>query len=440
MDDNQVCINADEYSLVPINKHNFEKEKNDIEAFSKKVPSEISFTHVEVDGGLFGWGDHKVTGTEMNNFIGNVQNKLIDVNKIIRNIYIGFQDVYEVLDVLDAEYLVGITKNSESAFKASQQALKAQQDIMVTVGNLKKTVEKLCELQEVVKSANQATGLIRQDITALQQYRAKLEAYKHLRDVDNMWGDVDGHKTDLAKLHQQVDGFIESANKATDLIKQDVSSLQQYRSKLETYKHLRDVDNMWSEVEAHKTDLARVHQQVDGYIESAYKATDLIKQYITALQQYRSKLEAYKHLSDVDNIWVDVEGQKTDLAKFHQQVDGYIESANKATDLIKQDITTLQQYRSKLETYKHLGDVDNMWGEVEAHKTDLTKLHQQVANYISEANATHAEIKDSIRQIEEDNCSAHLKYEKKIKTAYYIGGSAIGLLIINYILQILEIL
>ena len=148
MDDNQVCINADEYSLVPINKHNFEKEKKDIKAFSEKVPSEISFTHVEVDGGLFGWGDHKVTGTEMNNFIGNVQNKLIDVNNTIRNIYIGFKDVYEVLDVLDAEYLVGITKNSESAFKASQQALKAQQDIMVTVGNLKKAVEKLCELKK----------------------------------------------------------------------------------------------------------------------------------------------------------------------------------------------------------------------------------------------------------------------------------------------------
>ena len=382
MDDNQVCINADEYSLVPINKHNFEKEKNDIEAFSKKVPSEISFTHVEVDGGLFGWGDHKVTGTEMNNFIGNVQNKLIDVNKIIRNIYIGFQDVYEVLDVLDAEYLVGITKNSESAFKASQQALKAQQDIMVTVGNLKKTVEKLCELQEVVKSANQATGLIRQDITALQQYRAKLEAYKHLRDVDNIWNKVEVHKADLTEFHQQVDCFIERANQAEELIKQD----------------------------------------------------------ITALQQYCSKLEAYKHLGDVDNMWGDVDGHKTDLAKLHQQVDGFIESANKATDLIKQDVSSLQQYRSKLEAYKHLGDVDNIWNVVEAHKTDLSELHQKVSDYISEVHTTHAEIKDSIRRIEEDNSSAHLKYEKKIKTAYYIGGSAIGLLIINYILQILGIL
>ena len=382
MDDNQVCINADEYSLVPINKHNFEKEKKDIKAFSEKVPSEISFTHVEVDGGLFGWGDHKVTGTEMNNFIGNVQNKLIDVNNTIRNIYIGFKDVYEVLDVLDAEYLVGITKNSESAFKASQQALKAQQDIMVTVGNLKKAVEKLCELQEVVKSANQATGLIRQDITALQQYRAKLEAYKHLRDVDNIWNKMEVHKADLTEFHQQVDCFIERANQAEELIKKD----------------------------------------------------------ITALHQYRSKLEAYKHLGDVDNMWGDVDGHKTDLAKLHQQVDGFIESANKATDLIKQDVSSLQQYRSKLETYKHLCEVDNIWNDVEVHKTDLTNLHQQVTNYISEVHTTHAEIKDSIRRIEEDNSSAHLKYEKKIKTAYYIGGSAIGLLIINYILQILGIL
>ncbi|MBQ5975307.1 MAG: hypothetical protein IJL48_06340 [Bacteroidales bacterium] len=384
---------------------------------------------------------------------------------------------------------------SKKAFEASQDALKVSKEVKTAQADIKKTIDALGATVKILKDFR---GKVNEDITSLQQYRSKLESYKHLRDVDNMWSDVDGHKTDLAKLHQQVDGFIESANKATDLIKQDVSSLQQYRSKLETYKHLCEVDNIWNDVEGQKTDLAKFHQQVDGFIESANKATDLIKQDVSSLQQYSSKLETYKHLGDVDNIWNDVEDQKTDLANFHQQVDGFMESANKATGSIQKDIAALQQYRSKLETYKHLGDVDNMWRDLNGHKTDLanfhqhvdgfmesankatgiiqkditilqryrskleayrhlgdvddiwsdvenhkaelTKFHQQVTNHISEVNKTHAEIKDSIRRIEEANSSAHLKYEKKIKAAYYIGGSAIGLIIINYILLIMGIL
>ena len=58
-----------------IKRHNFEVSKENIEKFSKKLPSNPAFDIVEVDGGLFGWGNHKVTGTEMNNFIGKVQDK-----------------------------------------------------------------------------------------------------------------------------------------------------------------------------------------------------------------------------------------------------------------------------------------------------------------------------------------------------------------------------
>ena len=122
MDNYQEHNNANGYSLVPINKHNFEKEKKDILDISKKVPSEISFTSVEVNGGLFGWGDHHVTGSEMNGFIGNVQKKFIGFNEIVRDVYKAFGDVYEVFDFLDDEYIAGIVKNSESAFNASQQA------------------------------------------------------------------------------------------------------------------------------------------------------------------------------------------------------------------------------------------------------------------------------------------------------------------------------
>ena len=66
-------------------------------------------------------------------------------------------------------------------------------------------------------------------------------------------------------------------------------------------------------------------------------------------------------------------------------------------------------------------------------------FHQQVDKFISEVHAAHTEIKDSIKNLEEANTASHIIYEKRIKTAYYIGGTALGLSIANYILQILGV-
>ena len=93
-----------------------------------------------------------------------------------------------------------------------------------------------------------------------------------------------------------------------------------------------------------------------------------------------------------------------------------------------------------LETYQHLGDIDAIWNDVESHKTSITKMQDQMNHFISEVHTTTNEIKESIKSLEKANTDAHLQYERKIKAAYYISGSAIGLSIINYLLQILGII
>ncbi len=106
--------------MTLIKKHNFEVAKSNIERFSRNLPSDPSFDRVEVDGGLFGLGDHKVTGSEMNAFIGVVQNKLISVNSSLKSIIEEFKDVYNAFDYLDAEYISGIISSIESAEEASR--------------------------------------------------------------------------------------------------------------------------------------------------------------------------------------------------------------------------------------------------------------------------------------------------------------------------------
>ena len=93
-----------------------------------------------------------------------------------------------------------------------------------------------------------------------------------------------------------------------------------------------------------------------------------------------------------------------------------------------------------LETYQHLEDVDAIWSDVEKHKTNLEDFHKQVDDFIRETRSEHARIYDLIHQMEADNNIIRQQYNKKCKIAYWIGGCAAGLTVINYILQLIGVL
>lgn len=131
-----------------VKRHNFDVALKNIEGLSKQVSTTVKFDLVEVSGGLFGWGDHKVTGTEMNNFINRLQTELIDANGNFTNLYRLLREIYNALNSLDKEYISGILVAVESAEKAIGEAKKNTEEINKTIEGLKKTVTVLSNFKK----------------------------------------------------------------------------------------------------------------------------------------------------------------------------------------------------------------------------------------------------------------------------------------------------
>ena len=371
-----------------IKRHNFEVSKKKIETFSKSLPSNPAFDRVEVDGGLFGWGDHKVTGTEMNNFIDKVQDKLISVNKSLTSIISEFREVYKAFDYLDGEYIKGIIGSIESAEEASKQALKAQSDIQNTVENLKKTVLGLDDLKNSVEKIERTINKLTANQLSYKDVAKKLDQKYKIGQIGTVISTNEGLKSKIKQVSDNLSSILLELNKLKDL--HQIVQTQNKRNEL--------LDNLYKNI------------------------------------------TSFAHYKEIDAIWNDVESHKANLADFHHQVDSFIEKVNHTTERINNDITALQQYRTLLESYLHLGDVDAIWNDVEDHKASITKLQDQMSHFISDVHTTTKEIKESIKSLEKANTADHLQYERKIKIAYYISGSAIGLSFINYLLQILGII
>ena len=339
--------------------HTFEVAKDKILSLSKSVPN-VSLQEFQTEGSIFSWNDHKVTGDEVNTLlVSPLQSTLIDINKTIRSLFDIADEVYKALESLDKEYIQGIVvavKSAETAsdqakvassqaLDASKKAIQAQADIKETIEALRVTVNRLKEFKEQATAELSSISTLKTEMTS---------ANNRITALDNKISDV----ADAAK---------------------EVKSIRPYFSNL---THIKDVDRMWSDLKSAR--------------ENVQKLTSTLTPFISRVNQITTRIDG--------------------------------------------DIAALKQYRALLESYKHLGEVDAIWSDVEGHKTDLLDLKDKLNAFIKEIHSELERVNGLIHQMEESNNLVRLQYDKKLRTAYWIGGSAVGLSVINYILQIVGVL
>ena len=439
---------------VIIKTHDFEVAKNGLKRFSQKSESDLELDSVSESGGLFGWGDHKVTGAELNRRLSTIQTHLIDINKINIDTVKEFGQVYDAFEALDRDYIPAILMSIKAAEKANVEVKEAQADIGRILDNQKKTLE------------------------ILKGFQKKMESYKHISDIDKLWGDFLVAQQTLAKTDSLIQSTKDMANKNT----QDINALNNFKSRLEKIKHINNVDELWNSSEilrekislsdtqirdlvskldiqsssidvlndfkngidlvVHLNDVDRMWEDVervcetiasmDSDIKSIQKEFDNQKNKFQALLEYKTMLEGYAHLNDIDRMWDKIE---TNSEKISQTDKGIIECRN-AIDSYNQSIDTLFVFKSKLEDYEHLCDVDSMWDR----ENELQENLDSTNNLVGIQQKQILDIEKAINEIQQNSEERNKQFTRKMKIAYAVAGSSIGIAIIELILIMIKVI
>lgn len=252
----------------------FEIAKNNIKTFSGKIPQNISLPKVQEDTWHGIW-DRDVTGKEMNNLVVAVQDTFMKSNEVIKGIVKEFREVYTALDFLDKDYIQtflvhikAIEKNNEEITKANEEIFQAQKDINKTIQGLKITVSNLSEFKDShrndIENIHTALNTINDKTTELYEnleYSAELknifESYHHLKDIDNIWNDVQSHKTSLQALNKELSESHNSINIYVNELNTKVLDMSNYIETLQKIEHLHSIDNIHQSVQRHND---RLHQ------------------------------------------------------------------------------------------------------------------------------------------------------------------------------------
>ena len=204
-----------------VQNHNFQKELEQLKSLSKNIPTSCTLPEVEIDGGLFGLGNHKVTGEEFNKQTKLIQKKLIAINETHRNFYKEFATIYKTFDTLDKEYIAGIVA-------AIDNTQKAQQDIKDTIEALKRTVQILKEFKTEV--SNQMEEMK----TSVNSIRSFFDECKYVNDLSEIQNDINKYRDTLTFMSEQINSLESRNNKQHQQYVDDVNAIN-----LETKKRIK---------------------------------------------------------------------------------------------------------------------------------------------------------------------------------------------------------
>lgn len=396
---------------IAIKNRSFDLEKNRLKEFSEKTKADLKIDKVKKDFKVLGLKfDHKVTGDELNKRLETIQEHFIAVNTTNNEVIKEFREVYNVLDVLDKEYITSIVANVKAIEKTSN-------DVRVQQETLKQHNEKLAN-QHSKLNAHQAeikknVENISKIVTALKVFKEKLEGYKHLTDIDKIWSDC---------------------KKISKKINEDI---QTQRSEL---------DILATTSESHTESIASLSEKLADAEEYATDSRNLI----TKLEDFRGKVSVLNHLMEVDEIWKQTEDHQIRINRAEQEGKAYGDKLNEleqadskmceSITLNAHEISLLKKYKDKLSGISHLDDIDGMWNDIEEHTSKLIESEKRDAELTDTIQKNKEEVNENIAKAVQEANIAIETLTKKVKYAYWIAGGSAGLAIVELILLLMKVI
>lgn len=437
-------------SEIAIERHSFDLAKNRLKEFSEKTEAELEIDKVKTEGDFFGWGDHKVTGYELNKRLETIQGHFIAVNTTNNKVIKEFREVYNALDALDKDYITSIVANVKAIEKTSN-------DVRMQQGTLKQHNEKLANQQskldahqtEIEKNVANVSKIV----TALKVFKEKLEGYKHLTDIDKIWNDcktiqneiqvVSNSITKFSKKTTEEIAMVNNKNKAlseqvnqdiltlhneaksfkeffsdlsekiewtVDLLNKQIPVIQETSSFFEQLKniaHINDVDFMWNDINEAKESFNTIEnslQNIDSDILKMQKHIDGIDSFVTILNNNT-------HLQDIDNMWIDLDIVKEDIRKINGIIEENRENIQMHQNKLDTLATTSSEHKESINTlFKKLADADEYAVNSRNFITDLESFRTKLAtlNHLMEVDEIWKQTEDyqlRIKRVEQEGKS-----------------------------------
>lgn len=234
-------------------------------------------------------------------------------------------------------------------------------------------------------------------IIALKQFKEKIEGYKHLADVDKIWSNSQKLQNDLAVISSEIAKVIATNERNT----QNIKSLQSFKKQVDRIKHLQDIDDLWNGTNDLKQSVASLDEKVNDLIR---KLDDQV-QTLESLAEFKDNLEKITHLADVDKLWDDTLQIHNEITSVNRNI-GILKKAVRGQ---RKDLDELFAFVKSLKEYSHLQDIDVLWDKTEDISHTVTASAEQLDNAVRLIHSNKQSIDTLVQFKDRLNGYEHLK-------------------------------
>ena len=220
------------------------------------------------------------------------------------------------------------------------------------------------KLQFAQKDLDKHMEIQKKIVDGLTQFKGKIDSYKHLKDIDNMW-------ENLEKLVNKI-----------PTISGDINDIKRFKDRLQNYKYLENIDNMWLNLQNLDSKVPIISEDIKNLKIDTQKNEGELND----IKRFKDKLENYKHLEDIDKIW--------------------------------NDLDYLRVIKNKLEIVENLDKLTNDVEGLKKLNSSLELRLKNTFNFIEEQKKKIENLETNLETSQNENKSL----SKKLNISYLLGG------------------
>ena len=220
---------------------------------------------------------------------------------------------------------------------------------------------------------------------------------------------------------------------------EDIEKLLKFISVVSGYEHLHDIDSIWSRTEA-------TEKQISDLIQQSRETLEKVKNdqvVIGELAEYKNRLLNIKHLEDADKLWEANESNIKRIEELQKQENDLRTSVHNNNEIIKNNqdmISELAEHKRMILDIKHLKEVDKLWEVNESNVERIAELQKQENETKSIVQSNKEFVESALAEIKEQNSFTVQSLTNKVKIAYLIAGSSVGLALIELIIILMKVI
>lgn len=190
-----------------------------------------------------------------------------------------------------------------------------------------------------------------------------------------------------------------------------------------------ELNNLTTQIQNHLIAINNLHIKSIKEFGQVYKALEALdKDYIQAI--ILSIKAAEKASNQAKESAFKAEKNSLDIAK--------------TIKVQTQMINVLKQFKEQIDKYEQLKNIDEIWSDCQTFKKDIRSINIRIENQKEEIESETKVQMNYIRNLlDEDKMNYEVRSKilfKKLKIAYILAGSSVGVTLINFVLHILEII